>query len=94
MVSRDSDDVPYITIGRYGVGWWTVVLMTDDDSNTGRSRTRALLAVLPFLTLGLIELFLLLRWGIDPLWGFVILLPILFMSVLGWIAFKSGFIEQ
>lgn len=68
--------------------------MADGNADTGRSRARALLAVLPFLVLGLVELGLLLRWGIDPLWGFVILLPILFMSVLGWIAFKSGFINQ
>lgn len=68
--------------------------MADDDVDAGQSRSRALLAVLPFLVLGLVELGLLLRWGIDPLWGFVILLPILFMSVLGWIAFKSGFIDQ
>jgi len=68
--------------------------MNESPSVSERSRTRAVLAVLPFLGIGLMDLLLLLRWGIDPLWGFVVLLPILFMSVLAWIAFKSGFIHQ
>lgn len=64
------------------------------DTAAGRSRTRAALAVVPFLALGVVDLVLLLRWGIDPLWGFVLLLPILFVSALAWIAFESGFIDQ
>lgn len=54
------------------------------------SRKQATLAVLPFLLLGLADLALLLVWGLDPLWGFLILPPILFVSVLGWIAFRTG----
>jgi hypothetical protein len=54
------------------------------------SRKQATLAVLPFLLLGLADLALLLIWGLDPLWGFLILPPILFVSVLGWIAFRTG----
>jgi hypothetical protein len=64
---------------------------TDD---TGGNRRRAALAILPFLLLGLADLLLLLQWGLNPLWGFVILPPILFISVLGWIAFKSGFVRD
>jgi len=60
----------------------------------GRSRRKAALLVTPFLLLGLADVLLLLEWGINPLWGFVILPPILFISVLGWIGFKSGFIRD
>lgn len=62
----------------------------DEDLN----RRRATLAILPFLALGLADVVLLLFWGLDPLWGFVILPPILFISVLGWIAFRTGFIAD
>ncbi|WP_135667173.1 hypothetical protein [Halorhabdus rudnickae] len=55
-------------------------------------RGQALKAVLPFLALGLADLLLLLFWGLDPLWGFMILPPILFISVLAWIGFRTGFI--
>jgi phosphotransferase system glucose/maltose/N-acetylglucosamine-specific IIC component len=58
------------------------------------SRKRAFLAVLPFLLLGLADVVLLLEWGLDPLWGFMILPPILFISVIGWIAFRSGFTRR
>ncbi|WP_132057922.1 hypothetical protein [Halorussus amylolyticus] len=59
-----------------------------------RDRKRAALAVLPFLALGLADLALLLLWGVDPLWGFAILPPILFVSALAWIAFSTGFIDD
>jgi len=60
--------------------------------DAGRNRRRAFLAILPFLLLGIADVVLLLIWGLNPLWGFVILPPILFISVLGWIAFKTGFV--
>lgn len=59
-----------------------------------RNRKQAALLVLPFLLLGLADVVLLLLWGVDPLWGFVILPPILFMVLLGWIAFTNGFDER
>ena len=59
-----------------------------------RDRRKAALAVLPFLTLGLLDVVLLLGWGVDPLWGFAILPPILFVSALAWIAFSSGFVGE
>jgi len=57
-------------------------------------RKQATLAVAPFLVLGLGNLALLLGWGLKPLWAFLILPPILFISVLGWIAFRTGFVRD
>jgi hypothetical protein len=54
-------------------------------------RRSATLAVLPFLLLGLLDVLLLLGWGLEPLWGFVVLAPILFLTTLAWLAFRSGF---
>ena len=71
----------------------TMEAPTPTDSASG-NRTRAALAILPFLLLGLADVVLLLFWGLNPLWGFVILAPILFISVLGWIAFKTGFVRH
>ncbi|ELZ20217.1 hypothetical protein C475_20627 [Halosimplex carlsbadense 2-9-1] len=65
--------------------------MAESDEG-GYDRKWAALAVVPFLMLGLADVLLLLWWGINPLWGFMILPPILFMSVLAWIAFRSGFV--
>jgi len=65
--------------------------MAENDEG-GYRRKRAALAVLPFLLLGVADVVLLLQWGINPLWGFMILPPILFMSALAWIAFRSGFV--
>ena len=72
------------------------LLSGDEDSSAsessgGMNRKRALMFVAPFLAIGLFDLALLLGWGLDPLWGFMILPPILFVSVLGWIAFRTGF---
>ena len=66
---------------------------TDADAG-GRNRRRAAILVAPFLLLGLADVVLLLEWGINPLWGFVILPPILFMVLLGWIAFTNGFDDR
>lgn len=64
------------------------------EEAAGTSRGRAALAVLPFLALGLADVALIVTWGLDPLWAFLVLPPILFVSVLGWIAFKSGFVRD
>ncbi|MFT4932073.1 MAG: hypothetical protein ACI91T_001961 [Natronomonas sp.] len=69
-------------------------LPTEDDSQDDRNRRRAALATLPFLSLGLIDVVLLLEFGLDPLWGFAILPPILFITVLTWLAFSTGFLED
>ena len=65
----------------------------ESDSSEMSSR-RAALYVAPFVLLGLADIGLLLWWGIDPLWGFVVFPPIVFISVIGWIAFKSGFVSD
>lgn len=61
---------------------------------SGRNRKRAVLAVMPFLAIGLADVVLLLFWGIDPLWGFAILPPILFISVLAYLVFSTDFLEN
>ena len=53
-------------------------------------RKRAALYILPFVLLGIANLLLLLGWGLRPLWAFLILPPIVFMSVLAWVAFRTG----
>jgi hypothetical protein len=72
----------------------TADLLADEDDDglvEGMSRKKATLFIAPFVAIGLFDLVLLLGWGLDPLWGFMILPPILFVSVLGWIAFRTGF---
>lgn len=56
------------------------------------NRKRAVLYILPFVLLGIGNLVLLLGWGLRPLWAFLILPPILFVSVLGYIAFRTGLV--
>jgi hypothetical protein len=65
-----------------------------EEVGEGMNRRRALLAVAPFLAIGLADVLLLLFWGVEPLWGFAILPPILFCSVLAWLAFRSGFLDD
>ncbi|WP_135820260.1 hypothetical protein [Halostella litorea] len=64
----------------------------DDDGATNRKR--AALYIAPFVALGVGNLLLILTWGVNPLWGFAILPPILFISVIGWVAFKGGFVHE
>ncbi|MFB6160487.1 MAG: hypothetical protein ABEJ61_04840 [Haloferacaceae archaeon] len=64
------------------------------DDEEGLNRRRALLAVAPFLAIGIADVILLLFWGIEPLWGFAILPSILFCSVLAWLAFRTGFLND
>ena len=68
--------------------------MSADSEEYELSRKRAFFATLPFLLLGLADVVLLLEWGLDPLWGFMILPPILFVSVLAWLAFRGGFVRD
>lgn len=65
---------------------------TDDDGD--HDRRRAALYTLPFLVLGVLNVVLVLGWGLEPLWVFAMLPPVLFMSVLTWVAFKSGFVTD
>ena len=63
------------------------------SQDSSPNRRRALLAVTPFLLLGLADVLLLLFWGIEPLWAFAILPPIIFCTVLAWLAFSTDFLE-
>lgn len=65
-----------------------------DDGSGGRNRRRAALAVAPFLALGLLDVLLIYGFGIEPLWAFAVLPPILFVTVLAWIAFSTDFLED
>ena len=64
------------------------------DGGFTEGRKTATLVVLPFVALGLGNLLLIMQWGLDPLWGFLLLPPILFVSAIGWIAVRSGFAEN
>jgi hypothetical protein len=66
---------------------------TPVEGGSNKNRRRAAKAVAPFLALGLLDVALLLWWGLEPLWGFMILPPILFCSVLAWIVFSTDFLE-
>lgn len=75
--------------------------MTDpghaEDGNSGgfqKGRKAATIIILPFVALGIGNLLLIMAWGMDPLWGFLLLPPILFICVIGWIAIRSGFAED
>ncbi len=59
-----------------------------------RNRKRAVLYVVPFLTIGLGDVVLLLKWGLEPLWGFAILPPILFCTVMAYLVFSTGFLDE
>lgn len=68
--------------------------MLDESEGPQLNRKRALLAVVPFLLLGLADVLLLLGWGLQPLWGFMILPPILFVTAIAWLAFRTGFVAS
>ncbi|PCR90256.1 MULTISPECIES: hypothetical protein [Natrinema] len=57
-------------------------------------RRRAARYVAPCLALGLVNLGLLLGWGVDPLWAFAIVPPVVFLSGIGWVAFRYGIGER
>jgi len=54
------------------------------------SRKRALVWAVPFVALGVFNLLLLLGWGLKPLWAFLIFPPIAFVSVLTYLALRTG----
>lgn len=62
------------------------------DSN--RNRRRAALYSLPFLVLGIGSVTLILSWGLEPLWAFLLLPPILFMTGLTYLVFSTDFLEN
>ncbi len=68
-------------------------LLDEEILDSGRKRKRAVLYSLPFLLLGLGNVVLILSWGLEPLWAFALLPPILFCTVLTYIVFSTDFLE-
>lgn len=61
--------------------------------DSGRNRKRAILYSLPFLALGVGNVILILTWGLEPLWAFALLPPILFTTFLTYLVFSTDFLE-
>ena len=68
-------------------------MLDDEIRDTGRKRKRAALYSMPFLLLGLGNVVLILSWGLEPLWAFALLPPILFCTVLTYLVFSTDFLE-
>ena len=68
-------------------------LLDDEVLDSGRKRKRAALYSMPFLLLGIGNVILILSWGLEPLWAFALLPPILFCTVLTYIVFSTDFLE-
>lgn len=66
---------------------------TSPAGDESRRRT-AVLAVLPFLALGVADVTLLVLWGLDPVWAALIVPPVGFTCVLAWLAFATGFVDE
>lgn len=64
--------------------------MDTPEDSSGSVNWRAILAVLSLLAFGLVNVVQLLVWGVNPLWGFMMLPPILLLTVFGWFAFRTG----
>jgi len=67
---------------------------TESVSDTDRNRRRAALYALPFLALGVGNAILILNFGLEPLWAFAQLPPILFTTVLTYIVFSTDFLDD
>lgn len=59
-----------------------------DEQNTGRRK--AALIVIPLFALGLGNVLLILQWDMNPIWGALLVPPVVFISALGWIAIEGG----
>lgn len=61
----------------------------------GRPNTRKAAAIIvPFLLLGIGNVLLILQWGLDLVWGLLLLPPVLFISAIGWIAISGGLVDR
>lgn len=63
------------------------------DTDSG-NRRRAALATLPFLGLGLAVAALAVVLAPQPLWAFLLVPPIAFMSILAYLTFRSDFLAD
>jgi hypothetical protein len=65
------------------------------EGTPDRSRRRkAAVVVVPFFLLGVGNVILILQRGMDPIWGLLLFPPVLFISVLGWIAIDGGLVDD
>ncbi|WP_435077084.1 hypothetical protein [Halococcus sp. AFM35] len=64
------------------------------ESEEGLNRKRVALVVIPLLALGLADVTLIILWGVNPLLGLAVLPPILFVTVLAWVALSGGLVED
>jgi len=67
---------------------------TESINSTDRNRRQAALYALPFLALGVGNAILILNFGLEPLWAFAQLPPILFTTVLTYIVFSTDFLDD
>lgn len=63
--------------------------MSFPEKSSETVNRRAILVVLSLLAFGLVNVVRALLWGANPLWGLVMLPPILLLTAFGWLAFKS-----
>lgn len=64
--------------------------MDRGDPSPAAERLDPVLAVLPFVAFALVSIAMILLWAPDPRWGFVIVLPFLFLISLTWLAFRAA----
>lgn len=67
---------------------------TESVGADSRNRRRAALYALPFLALGVGNAVLILNFGLEPLWAFAQLPPILFTTALTYIVFSTDFLDD
>jgi hypothetical protein len=61
----------------------------------GSPNTRkAAVIIVPFLLLGIGNVLLILQWGLDLVWGLLLVPPVLFISAMGWIAISGGLVDR
>lgn len=62
----------------------------DAEETTGVDWKRATLIIIPFLALGVGNGVLIVQWGLNPIWGLMLLGPVIFVSIIGWLAIRGG----
>lgn len=67
--------------------------MGESEGAEKLDRKRVALVMVPLLALGLADVTLIVLWGVNPLLGLAVLPPILFVTVLGWVALSGGLVE-
>lgn len=59
------------------------------ESAPAYDRRRAALAAIPLVAIGAFNAGLVVLWGANYLWGFVVFLPTCFLAALAWVAFRE-----